>query len=108
MKDDFTMKLLEKLESLDCRRDEKARRVSNIAPDALAAITAEALENGVTIEELETLNVPVLYYSTQLTIHGKLPDFNPAARPAGYKAIFRNGNGSIGVKYIAIDAAKKS
>lgn len=101
------MKLIDKLESLDCRRDDKARRVLNTAPDTVANISAETLENGVTLEALEALNVPVYRYNGQVTIHGKLPDFNPEARPAGYKAIFRNGNGSIGVRYIAIDAEKK-
>lgn len=99
--------LHEKLESIDCRRDDKARRVSNVAPDTVADITADELENGVSLERLEALNVPVLAYSGQVTIHGKLPAFDPAARPAGYKSLFMNGNGSAGVKYCAIDAEKK-
>ena len=103
-----TETLGEKLESIDCRRDDKARRVSNCAPDTVAEITANELENGVSLERLDGLNVPVLRYSTQLTIHGKLPEFNPAARPGGYKAIFQNGNGSIGVRFSAIDAEKKA
>ena len=103
-----TETLGEKLESIDCRRDDKARRVSNVAPDTVADITADELENGVSLERLDGLNVPALRYSTQLTIHGKLPGFNPAARPGGYKAIFQNGNGSIGVRFAAIDAEKKA
>jgi hypothetical protein len=103
-----TYTLTEKLETMDCRRDDKARRVSNVAPNTVAEITAEELENGVTLERLETLNVPALLYSTQVTIHGKLPAFNPAARPGGYKAVFQNGNGSVGVKFSAIDAEKKA
>lgn len=103
-----TETLLDKLESIECKRDEKARRVSNVAPDTVANITAEELESGVTLERLESLNVPVFRYSTQLTVHGKLPDFNPEARPGGYKAIFQNQNGSVGVKFSAIDAEKKS
>ena len=103
-----TETLGEKLESIDCRRDDKARRVSNCAPETVAEITANELENGVTLERLDGLNVPVLRYSTQLTIHGKLPEFNPGARPGGYKAIFQNGNGSIGVRFSAIDAEKKA
>ena len=99
--------LSDKLESLECRRDDKARRVLNVAPDTIADITADELENGVTLERLEALNVPVLRYTGQLTIHGKLPSFNENARPGGYKAIFQNQNGSIGVRYAAIDAAKK-
>jgi hypothetical protein len=100
-------KLADKLESLNCRKDDKARRVLNTAPDTVANITAEALENGVTIEALESLNVPVYRYNSQVTIHGNIPDFDSNARPGGYKAVFKNGNGSVGVKYIAIDAAKK-
>lgn len=102
-----TQTLLEKLESLDCRKDEKARRVLNVAPDTIADISADELEKGVSLERLESLNVPVLRYTGQVTIHGKLPSFNPGARPGGYKAIFQNGNGSIGVRYAAIDAGKK-
>jgi hypothetical protein len=103
-----TYTLTEKLESIACRRDDKARRVSNVAPDVVADITAEELENGVTLERLETLGVPVLRYDTQVTIHGKLPTFDASARPGGYKAVFQNGNGSVGVKFSAIDAEKKA
>lgn len=99
--------LSDKLENMECRRDDKARRVSNIAPATIASITAEELERGVTLERLDDLNVPVLRYGGQVTIHGVLPDFNEAARPGGYKAIVKNGNGSVGVRYGAIDADKK-
>lgn len=103
-----TMKLSDRLETLDCRKDSKARRVSNVAPDRLANVTAEALENGMTLEAIEALNVPTFAYQTQITIHGKLPAFNESARPGGYKAVFLNGNGSVGVRYSAIDADKKA
>lgn len=102
------MKITEKLEQIDCKRDDKARRVANVAPRTVANITADTIENGVTLEALEALNVPVLRYATQVTIHGKLPEFNEYARPGGYKSIIRNGNGSIGVRYCAIDAGKKA
>lgn len=95
------------LERAECARDTKARRVSNVAPGTVANITAETLESGVELEALESLNVPVFRYGTQITIHGKLPDFNEAARPGGYRAVFRNANGSVGVRYAAIDGAKK-
>lgn len=99
--------LAERLESTACRTDDKARRVLNCAPDTVAEITAEELEEGITLERLDSLNVPALRYSTQITIHGRIADFNEGARPGGYKAIFRNGNGSVGVRYAAIDAEKK-
>ena len=101
------MEITEKFDAIDCRQDDKARRVLNVAPDMAANITAEELEAGVTLERLATLNVPTFRYSTQVTIHGRLPDFNPSARPGGYRSLFLNQNGSAGVRYAAIDAGKK-
>ena len=101
------MKISDKFDSIECRQDTKARRVLNAAPELAATITAEQLETGVTLEQLEALNVPVFRYATQITIHGRLPDFNASSRPAGYKAVFLNQNGSVGVRYSAIDAPKK-
>jgi len=101
------MNLAQKFDSISCRQDEKARRVLNVAPDTVATITAEELEAGVTLERLEALNVPVLRYNTQVTIHGKIPSFSGAARPGGYKSLFQNSNGSVGVRYAAVDAPKK-
>jgi hypothetical protein len=47
----------------------------------------------------------VFRYATQITIHGSLPDFNPPVN--GYKFLTQNKNGSIGVRFAGIDAAKK-
>ncbi len=98
----------EKLESLECRRDTKARRRLNDNPNEVINITAEEIEKGVTLEQLNEVNTPVHCYGGQLTIHGTMPDFNPNARVNGYKFLFQNGNGSIGVKYGAIDGSKKA
>lgn len=86
--------------------DEKARRVLNTS-DQEANITAGEIEDGVTIERLEGIGVPVFRYNTQITIHGRLPGFSAEARPAGFKAVFKNENGTVGVKYVAVDGAKK-
>lgn len=86
--------------------DDKARRVLNVSTRT-ASVTAEELETGCTLERLTEIGVPVFRYQTQVTIHGQLPDFNPDTRPGGYKAVFRNQNGSIGVKYCAVDLPKK-
>ena len=99
--------LNEKFESICCRKDDKARRVLNVAVGTLANITADTLESGVTLESLETLNVPVFRYGTQITIHGNLPRFSDSSRPGGYKSVFLNANGSLGVRYSAIDGGKK-
>ncbi len=102
------MQFAEKLESIDCRKDTKARRRLNDNPDTVCNITAEQIEQGVSLEDLDNCNTPVHCYGGQLTIHGLMPDFNPAARPNGYKSLIRNGNGSIGVRYDAVDAKKKA
>lgn len=101
------MKLSETFESIRVCDDDKARRVLNVS-QSRATITADEIESGVTIERLASIGVPVFRYSTQVTIHGVIPDFNPESRPMGYKAIFRNQNGSLGVKYVAVDGAKKA
>ncbi len=102
------MQFSEKLESIDCRKDTKARRRLNDEPNTVCNITAEQLEAGISLEALDNCNTNVHCYGGQLTIHGLMPDFNPAARPNGYKSLFRNGNGSIGVRYNAIDGEKKA
>ncbi len=85
--------------------DSKARRVLNVSSQN-ANITAEEIEKGVTIEKLASINVPVFAYQTQITIHGTLPDLQNNY-VQNYKSIIKNQNGSIGVKYNAIDAEKK-
>lgn len=81
------------------------RKVLNRAPGKVG-LTREELENGVSIEQLEALPVPVFKYKTQITIHGIFPPSPPRVR--GYKSLITNGNGSLGVRYIAIDAGKKA
>ena len=48
---------------------------------------------------------PIFHYQTQITIHG---NFGPVTRNyiGGYKNIFQNQNGSVGIKWSAIDTAK--
>ena len=96
------MNIHEKLETLECRRDNLARRVLNVAPDSVANITQEQISNGITLETLAGLNVPVLRYDTQVTIHGLMPALREDA-----ENVTRNQNGSIGIRYAAIDAPKK-
>lgn len=101
------MKLSEVFAKADVKTDKKARRITNVSRKT-ANITAAEIESGVTIERLQQIGVPVFQYSTQVTIHGRLPEFSDHARPAGYKSIFKNQNGTIGVRYVAIDAVKKA
>ena len=99
------MKLKEKFAKAGLSCDQKARRRVNVSNER-ANISAERLERGVTIEELSAIGVPVYRYETQVTIHGNLPGLRQA-RVNGYKSLVENGNGSLGVKYVAIDSEKK-
>lgn len=70
----------------------------------------KSLDSGLSSEQLEQLNVPVFKYKTQITVHGH---FTPPTGTTikeyvnGYKSLILNDNGSLGVKYKAIDAGKK-
>lgn len=65
----------------------------------------EAINNSITIEQVETLvgkKFPLYKYKTQITIHGdfgKLDDTN-------MNRVIVNGNGSVGIKWVAIDSVK--
>jgi hypothetical protein len=96
------MQLHEKLETLNCRRDELARRVLNVSPDTIANISAANIKAGITLEDLSAVNVPVFRYDTQVTIHGLIPDL-----PNDSNLYTVNGNGSVGIRYGAIDKNKK-
>ena len=63
--------------------------------------------DGITIEHLESLGMPIFKYKTQITLHGI---YNGDAERVGvyqYKHIIVNQNKSIGIRYNAIDYAKK-
>lgn len=66
------------------------------------------LEDGCTIETLEKIasSFPIFKYRTQITIHGHFPELE-TSRVGYYKNLFKNENGSLGVRYSAIDAEKK-
>lgn len=67
----------------------------------------EQIEQGITSEQLDTFDVPIFKYGTQITVHGVFPDLEKAILVGGYKRIFQNMNKSVGVKYEAIDYDKK-
>lgn len=91
------------------KRDILARRRLNTAVDTVSEITAKELQSGqVTIETIEKLTTPCYLYSTQLTLHGKLPEITCKKDALGYTSLIFNANKTIGVKYSAIDAVKKN
>ncbi len=90
------------------KHDTFARRRLNIARGKIANITAKEIEAGqITLETIEALTTPVLLYSTQITLHGELPDIKTKKDALGYSSIIVNGNDTIGIRYTAIDAQKK-
>lgn len=99
------MKTNELFEKIDCKKDNLARRVLNTC-DKVAKITAEEIEKGVSFESLQSIGVPIYNYQTQVTIHGKLPRIT-SETVGNYKSLILNKNGTIGVKYVAIDFIKK-
>lgn len=68
--------------------------------------TLDLIENGCPIEVLESLDLTMFYYHTQITIHGVFPSLT-TNRIGEYKNIIQNQNKSIGIKYSAIDWNKK-
>lgn len=72
-------------------------------------ILREIEDGGVTTERLQEFiknGMDIYQYQTQITIHGIFPElFNNYL--GGYKTLFQNKNKSIGVKWQAIDTAKK-
>jgi hypothetical protein len=81
-----------------------SKHIKNLAQKV--NVNLDELEKGVTYEHLLNLKVPVCFYQTQLTIHGE-HDVK-ISRVGGYKNLFMNKNKSLGVRYSAIDNAKKS
>ena len=86
--------------------DYLARRRTNTAPNKTPNIDISDIEtNGISLEKLDILTVPVYRYQTQITIHGIWPD--TIGYCLGYKHLTKNANGSVGIRYGAIDGIKK-
>lgn len=69
----------------------------------------EAIETGnITSDKIKKVSevVPVYTYKTCLTIHGNLPEI-ARTRIGGYKNVIQNKNGSLEIRYSAIDYEAK-
>jgi hypothetical protein len=88
------------------------KKINNRAPEIVHAGEAflDALaSDGLTLEMIEALQAkgtPIFKYKTQLTVHGLFPD-DVVTRVGGYKNVAINENGSMGIRYNAIDFDKK-
>jgi len=86
--------------------DYMAKRKLNTAPKTKPNISLSDIEsNGLTLESMKKINVPIYKYRTQITIHGLWPETEGYC--FGYKHLVQNKNGSFGVRYGAIDGRKK-
>lgn len=102
-----TLKNKEKVFSISGKTDRKSKL--NKLNKNIDAIYLDKIEQGITIEGIDKMKIsglPILKYQTQITIHGLFPRLNNNY-VYGYKNIFQNKNKSIGVKYNAIDEAKR-
>lgn len=84
------------------------RKVLNRSEKEIPQTVLDEIEaDGISSERLETLGVPVFKYKTQVTVHGHFPAVD-GGYIGGYKHLIRNDNESVGVRYGAIDYAKKN
>lgn len=83
----------------------------NTSPKAIPVAILNEIENeGMTLESMETLSkkgYDIYKYTTQITLHGVCKELEKDGRIGGYKCLTLNKNKSIGIKWIAIDRAKK-
>lgn len=70
---------------------------------------SEIEKDGLTYEQLLTLEkkVPIFKYLTQITVHGVFENNDSIYGVGNYKNLIINKNKSLGIKYNAIDYAKK-
>ena len=75
----------------------------NRSTQKLATEFIEAIESGeITSQLITKIPLPIFIYKTCITIHGNLPDIE-RQRIGGYKNIIQNANGSLEIRYSAID-----
>ncbi len=102
----MNIKIEEKLFSSDLNYDKKHKL--NLSKKHIDMSSLNDIENGVSIEYLENIKLPICKYKTQITIHGNFPaESINVLNKSRYKYIFQNKNQSIGIKYNAIDWHKK-
>lgn len=88
--------------------DRKHRLNTTVKPLPLGLLK-EFTSEGLTLERVEELlseGYDIYRYQTQLTVHGLCQESLPAY-VSGYKSVSINKNGSVGVRWISVDRAKK-
>lgn len=91
--------------------DYDSKHIINLANREVPRETLDLIERGCPIEALDEIGreFPICKYATQITIHGKFPELTTrrAGGRYGYVNLCRNQNGSVGVRWEAIDNEKK-
>lgn len=83
------------------------RKVTNRSNVVISEEIIQEIDlQGVTLERLDELKVPVFKYITQVTLHGVFSGVS-TTRIGGYQNLIVNQNQTLGVKYTAIDLPKK-
>ena len=101
------MKVIETL--FDSQSGYDSKNILNKSGKRVSQVHLDAIERGVTSEELEAMakaGLKIFKYKTQITIHGLFPELGNN-RIGGYTNLFQNKNQSIGVRYNAIDEQKR-
>lgn len=101
------MKQLEKFFSIETEYDKKHKL--NTCNKKVPQEYLTSIEKGCSIEQLEEMmqkKFDVFKYKTQITIHGIFPELS-TNRVGWYVNLTQNKNKSVGVRYTAIDHAKK-
>ena len=98
----------EELMSMEGRCDSK--HILNLADKDVPQDVLDAIEKGCSLESLEEIakDFPICRYKTQITIHGRFPAIGTRRIGGMYVNLVQNKNGSVGVRWNAIDAEKRT
>lgn len=89
---------------------DKKHKLNTSPKNIPTSILNEIESDGLTIERIEELTkkgFDIYKYSTQITLHGVCEELNKDGRLGYYKCLTLNKNKSIGIRWIAVDRAKK-
>lgn len=83
------------------------KKILNVSDKKVSKSILDAIEtDGLTLEMIDKIDLPIFKYKTQVTVHGLFDELKNNYI-FGYKNLFQNKNKSIGVKYTAIDEIKR-
>lgn len=86
-----------------------SKHILNLSGKEVPESVLDEIEKGCSLETLEAVakDFPICKYVTQITIHGLFPQLRTRRVGGMYVNLVRNKNGSVGVRWNAIDAEKR-